>query len=49
MEALVVGQILERKFQLSLTFAFHVTEDAILPKKLLAEEAAALPQQRGRL
>ena len=44
-----MGQILERKFQLSLTFAIHVTEDAIQPKTLFDEESAALPQQNRRL
>jgi hypothetical protein len=44
-----MGQLLERKFQLSLTFTIHVTEDAIQPKTLLDEESAALPKQNRRL
>ncbi len=44
-----MGQILETKFQISLTFTIRVSEDAIQPKILLEEESATLPQQNRRL
>ncbi len=44
-----MSQILEKKFQISLTFSIRVTEDAIQPKTLLEEESADLPQQNRRL
>src|SRR5436305_10010762 len=49
MEALIMGQILETKFQISLTFSIHVTEDTIQPKTLLEEESVALLHQNRRL
>ncbi len=44
LEALVMGQILETRFQISLTFSIRVTEDAIQPKTFLDEESPSLSQ-----